>query len=274
MYTVVEEPAPASAVVLDIRGFTNELSATVGDPEGRAGLLGLLAVMNGVVVQSAALALAPAIRAEVGSLVHVGSTGDGAIVVFLDPAGHAAQATLATLLMRAAMQRVCEEYSARTGRELSFGIGVESGTVNQVHASGPLPLGTYIGECINAAARVEVLTKEIHRTDVIFCNDLVGLLSEQLLGADYPRLMRGQEIPAGSISDGEYLSLERQLVELNRQLCLNYLHMHVLRGFGAPKALFRLSKSSASLGNPRFDRMIELLTGGEPAWLAQVRAAL
>ncbi|MEZ4316023.1 MAG: hypothetical protein R3F61_00895 [Myxococcota bacterium] len=273
MYTVVEEPVPATALILDIRGFTTEMSVTVGDSRARLQLLEVLAAMNGAVVQSVLVALPPPLRGRLAEYVHVGSTGDGAIVIFLHE-DHARHATLATLLIRSAMLQVCERYTEQCGRPLAFGIGVESGCVNHVGATLPLKLGTYIGECINAAARAESLTKEIHRTEVIFCSELVGQLADALLQADYPALMRGTEIPAGSISDGEYLDNERAMVEVNRRLCVNYLHMHLLRGFGDPIALFRLSKSSAALGNPRFDRLIELLVEEDGTWMAEVRAGL
>lgn len=274
MYTVSEQALPASALVLDIRGFTAEMSVTLDDLQGRARLVELLGRMNGVVVRSVERAVQPALRGTIEDLVHLGSTGDGAIAIFLHPEHHARQAMLATLLIRAEMDRVCEAYARDTGRPMSFGIGAESGRVAHVEAREPLVLGTYVGECINRAARAEALTKEIHRTEVIFCSGIVEILSSALLEADYPELLRDASIPAGSISDAEYLELERRMVEVNRRLCINYLHMHVLRGIADPIPLFRLSKSSAVRDNPRFEDLLALLTAGESDWLAEIRQGL
>ncbi len=270
----IDEEIPATALMVDLRGFTNEMSATVGDPSGRTRFMELLGKLNGVVVGAIEQAVQADLRDGLADHVHLGSTGDGALVVFLHPEHHVRHGTIATLLVRAAVSRICMAYADVVQRPMSFGIGIESGSVTRVSAFGPVSLSSYIGGCINAAARVESLTRDIHRTEVIFCEHTVQALAELLLQADYTSRMRSTTIPAGSISDAEYLASERDLVALNRQLCLDYLHQHLLRGFSRPTALFRLSKSSATLGNPRFDRLLELLTDGDAAWLDEIRAAL
>ena len=62
--------------------------------------------------------------------------------------------------------------------------------------------------------------------------------------------------------------------ELNRQLCLGFIHVHTLRGVDAPIALFRVSESTARLGNPRFESLLVTLTSGNQAHLDQVREFL
>jgi class 3 adenylate cyclase len=270
----VDQENPATAVMVDLRGFTGEMSATTFDPPGRTRFLRLLGSLNGLIVSRSTLALHPALRDDPAEHVHLKSTGDGALIVFLHSEHHVRHATLATLLLRAAVAEMCTAYAESVGRPLWYGIGVESGTVARVRATGPLALSSTIGACINAAARVEEITKDIHRTEVIFCEHTVSALARQLLDEDYYSRMRATRIPAGNISDKDYLAAERDLVRLNRQLCLDYLHQHLLRGFATPTALFRLSKSSAALGNPRFDRLLERLTAGDDDWLEQVRSAL
>lgn len=274
VHTEVGEPTPCSALALDLRGFTGEISRTATDSAGRHALCAMLAAMNGIVVRCVELALPPECRTSIDDWVHLGSTGDGAIVVFLHPRHHQRHAMLATLLIREAMHALCSDYALESGQTLAFGIGVESGTVRRVGAQAGLSLGTLIGDCINAAARVEGLTRDIHRTVAILCSHVVQALTEDLLDADYASLMTATSIPAGTISDDEFLALERRMVELNRRLCLNYLHLHRLRGFAEPLALFRVSRSSAVLGNPRYDGLLAMLTAGDAAWLADVRASL
>lgn len=281
MRTEVVPPLPSSALVVDLRGFTAELTRTHGLPDQRRRYCEMLAAMNAAVVECAWLASAPARRGAFERLVHVASTGDGALLVFLDPGTHHRTAFLAALLLRADLARICEGYRRSLGPDaavIDFGMGLESGHVSGVGAyptSGRgVALATWIGGCINAAARVQALTKDVHRTDVLLCTGIVEDLTGDLLGQDYAALMAASTVPAGSIDDESYLELETRMIELNRSLCVQFLHHHLLRGFDAPIALFRLSKSSAVLGNPRFDALLARLAEGDASWLAELRDRL
>lgn len=280
MRTQVEDPVPATALVVDLRGFTAELSRTHARPAERRRYTELLASMNAAVVESAVLALPPAARPTFALRVHVASTGDGALLVFLDPEGdgtHARAGFLASVLLRASLGTRCAAYADASGGEVSFGIGVESGTVSAVGAYPTgvgVPLATVIGGCINAAARVQDLTKVVHRTDVLLCSGLVERLTGDLFGQDYGALMQATVVPSGSLDDATYLALETRMVELNRELCVQFLHHHLIRGFNQPTALFRLSRSSAVPGNPRFEALLDRLCADDPSWRDEVREAL
>lgn len=277
MRTEVLDAVPATAVVVDLRGFTAELSRTHSRPVQRRLYCQFLASMNAAVVHSATLALEPSDRAHFARRVHLASTGDGALLAFRGD-GHPRSAYLAALLLRAALSALCAEYSRTTdGGVIDFGIGVESGTVTGVgaHPVGDgVSLATVVGGCINAAARVQDLTKVVHRTNVLLCNRVVEALTTDLLHQDYRTLMEGALVPAGSIDDDTYLALETRMVELNRRLCLQFLHHHLLRGFDGPQAIFRVSMSSAVLGNPRFEALLDGLVQRDPAWGAEVRRAM
>lgn len=277
MRTEVLDAVPATALVADLRGFTAELSRTHGRPVQRRVYCGFLASMNAAVVQSATLALDPRARAAFRQHVHVASTGDGALLVFRGD-GHPRAAYLAALLLNAALSSLCAEYARTTeAGAIDFGIGVESGSVTGVgaHPEGDgVSLATVVGGCINAAARVQDLTKVVHRTNVLLCNHVVEALTTDLLHQDYRTLMEGALVPAGSIDDDTYLALETRMVELNRRLCLQFLHHHLLRGFDGPQAIFRVSMSSAVLGNPRFEALLDGLVQHDRTWRDDVRRAL
>jgi hypothetical protein len=53
------------------------------------------------------------------------------------------------------------------------------------------------------------------------------------------------------------------MTDLDRQLCLGFLHYHHLRGVDNPLPLFRITDYSAHPGNDRFMTLLGKLTEGE-----------
>lgn len=269
--TEVGTAEPATAVVVDLRGFTLELNESRDEDGSRARFCDLLAEMNAAVVDCSWAALPPALRLELARWVYVGATGDGALIVFLHPEDHVQHAWLCALLLRARLHRACRAYLVDTSRDLDFGIGVETGNVRSVGAFGEMAaLSTLIGSCINLASRIQGMTKTITRTRIIYGQQVVDALLERLFPDEWAVV--GEE-PMGWQSDADYLEAKQRRISLNRRLCVSFLHVHNARGFPEPRAVFRLSRSSAAVGNPRFDGLIERLTREGP-WRDEVFALL
>src|SRR5262249_35780480 len=53
-----------------------------------------------------------------------------------------------------------------------------------------------------------------------------------------------------------------RMTDLDRRLCLGFLHYHHLRGVDSPLPLFRITDYSAHPGNDGFMRLLGQLTGG------------
>jgi class 3 adenylate cyclase len=166
-----------------------------------------------------------------------------------------------------ALQQQCTGYNAHqietTCPQTSFGIGIESGRVSRVRAQSPGDPGyplvdTYIGPCINVAARAEAMSKLLHRANTIIAQTINTLLCERLFGENYDALIARALDRA--LVDTERLALHDRMNDLNRRLCLTFIHHHHLRGVEQPMPLFRLANSTIYIGNPRFDALLALLT--------------
>ncbi|MDP6945073.1 MAG: hypothetical protein QF464_13070, partial [Myxococcota bacterium] len=146
----------------------------------------------------------------------------------------------------------------------SFGIGVESGEVCRVTDTvrgDDIVVETYIGDCINVAARVEGLTKMVHETHAIVGVKTNTLLCRALFDAQYEGLMNAALLPG--IGDAERLATHDKMMELNRRLCLAFMQVAVLKGVDEPIPLFRVSKQRARADNTQFQSLLRLLTSSQ-----------
>ena len=153
---------------------------------------GLLARFYGVCVEAATIV----VGAERAPAVYVNSTGDGVLMVFFDDDRHSRHGYLTTLLLNAALESVCASYNEEHGQlgvpATSYGIGMESGEVCRVTATSgrdDMVVETYIGDCINVAARVEGLTKTVHETHTIVGAHTNSLLCRTLFDVNYGELI-------------------------------------------------------------------------------------
>ena len=62
--------------------------------------------------------------------------------------------------------------------------------------------------------------------------------------------------------------------DLNRRLCVTYIHQHVLKGIARPVPLFRLSERSVRPGNPRFEALIWKLVRESDGRHAEITALI
>jgi len=272
-------PVDATTMVIDLRNFTPNLNAAGSDDAGINTFCHFLAAFYAECLESCLQALPATLRDE--PPLHISSTGDGMIVVFYDPVWHFGHGYLAALLLHRKLTDTCAAYNAlrndptlpRTG----FGIGIESGPVCRVYAevdnpSGTPVVNTYIGACINTAARAEGVTKELHRAHTIVCPQLNRLLCQTLLDVDYNSLQRDSD--ASDRDDADRLDTLKQMAGYNERLCLNFMHLHRLRGLDQPLALYRLSESAATPGNPRYERLLRQLVRADPEHLQEIKAVL
>jgi len=267
-------PIDATTLVVDLRNFTPNLNAAECDETGVNTFCHFLASFYADCLEACLSALPPELHEN--PPIYLSSTGDGVIAVFHDPDWHVGHGFLATLLLHHSLTDICARYNAmrsdpvlpRTG----FGIGVESGTICRVHAGmagskGPV-VNTYIGECINVAARAEGVSKQLHRAHTIVCPEINRRLCDSLLGIDYAVLQ--ERCDSLETDDATHLRTLEEMSTANQQLCLSFMHLHRLRGLDQPLPLYRLSESAAVVGNPRFNRLLERLVKEDPSHLEEV----
>jgi class 3 adenylate cyclase len=200
--------------------------------------------------------------------LYVNSTGDGVLILFLH-GSHVRQGFLAGLMLHLSLQDRCDEYNGRAQKvgcpKVSFGIGVESGEVCGVRAGPekadwPPRVETYIGSCINVAARAEALTKGYYLAHTIVAEQAHELLCRGLLGQSYRELVRAALADDGGGEEGR--ATRNTMTDLDRRLCLGFLHYHHLKGVDGPLPLFRITDYSAHPGNDRFMTLLGQLADG------------
>ena len=266
----------ATAIVVDLRNFTPNLGAAHVDAEGVNDFCAFLAEFHAICLDACRVAIPQSQQNDPPFLLW--STGDGVIVCFTDPVFQVQHAYLASLVMQGVLRLLCKEYNQNRKKDtipaIGFGIGMETGEVWGVHAERPQggpSVRTYLGPCINVAARAQEVTKTLHRARTIIGSVSNQRLVQEILNTDYAALVQSTK---RRVNDAHHTSLEAQMSELNRQLCLGFIHVHTLRGVNAPIALFRVSESSARLGNPRFESLLSTLTAENQGHLDQVREFL
>ena len=257
----VSAPLDATAVLVDLRNFTPNLKASPVGADGSNVFCELLAHFYGICVEAAIIA----VGASDTPPMYLNSTGDGVLMVFFDPDHHYRHGFLTTLMLNCTLRSVCETYNAEHGRPgvptTSFGIGIESGQVCRVTDTGrggDVVVETYIGDCINVAARAEGFTKSVHETHAIVGVHTNSLLCRALCDANYQRLMNvalDQEI-----DDDARLAIHDEMMTLNRRLCLTFMQVTVLKGVDEPIPLFRVSKQRARTENAQFQSLVQMLT--------------
>lgn len=160
----------ASVLIVDIRNFTSNLRHCRDSPDGGNAFCDFLSRFYDYCVKVCKTSC----LFDPPETLYVNSTGDGILSVFLSPERHFLSAYLAGIVLTNGLRGLCESYNKRKSKripDVSFGIGMDSGIVRRV-TSDPLnkrepKLETYIGNCINVAARIESITKDHARTSML-----------------------------------------------------------------------------------------------------------
>src|SRR5262245_482617 len=259
-------PIPATALLVDLRNFTPNLNVAPADEHRISDFCRFLSDFYALCLEGCLLAVPPVLRGQRN--LYVNSTGDGVLVLFLHPS-HVRQGFLAALLLHLALQDQCDEYNRRAQSagcpKVSFGIGVESGEVCRIHAGpekadGYPQVETYIGSCINVAARAEALTKGYYRAHTMVAEHAHELLCLGLLGQSYRELVLAALDDRGT--GEERRVVHTRMADLDQRLCLGFLHYHHLKGVDRPLPLFRITDYAACSGNDRFMTLLGQLTEG------------
>ena len=260
----VSPPIEATTLLVDLRNFTPNLNAAERDASGINTFCHFLSYFYSLCLDAVLVALPAEAREE--PPVYIGSTGDGVLVIVYHE-DHVRIGYLTALVLNAVLRQLCEHYNRERGErsgcpDTSFGIGMESGDVCRVEAfstPGRPPLvDTYIGECINVAARAEGVSKLYDRSNVIIAEQTNELLSQAMFETSYAGLIR--EAIDESLPDEARLAAQDRMNEINRALCMTFMHHHNLKGVNQPMPLFRIAHGSAVPGNPRFDELVRRLT--------------
>ena len=245
------KPVKATTLVIDLRAFTSSLNSASVDEHGVNMFSAFLSRFYALCLESALLSLPPSLR-DIPPL-HIDSTGDGMIIVFFDTDDHHIYAFLTAILIHSRLS-----FHISNSPINGFGIGLESGFVSKVFAtSDALSVNTFIGECINTAARAESLTKTLFRAKTIIGPRLNNLLTQDLLGTDYDSI---RSIADAAASDVTTLEQQRKMMLLNQALCLSFVYVHRLKGLHEPIPLYRLSESIINGNCNRFNQLLRKLT--------------
>jgi class 3 adenylate cyclase len=267
----VAPPVPATSVLVDLRNFTPNLNAAALDPNGTNQFCYFLAEFYAASLDACLLALAPHERQT--PTFALNSTGDGLLVVFLGPR-HFANGLLVAFMLEASLRRCCQRRNEGSTRPfpVSFGVGIESGEVARVHGrSGNASIDTFIGHCVNVAARIETLTKLIASARVAIGDTTIELCTDAFYGETFARLREQEGLAA---TDAERITVQKRMDEINRDLCLTFLDRYTLKGVGEPLPLYRLDGTATRPGVERFERLLRHLVDGDTQHLADVRAHL
>ena len=169
----------------------------------------------------------------ISNRVHMSSTGDGIVAIFIDPETHHRDAFAYMLSTHRLLNDLCDKFMKENeGTHLSFGMGADSGNVWKV---GTGFLRTYVGTVINRAARIEQMTKMFASTTAIG-----NSLYKYLLKDFYPTFY--QLIEETNNYD-IILNDNPEAVLISKKFSLQYVFNMPLKGIQEDAPIFRVSES-------------------------------
>lgn len=228
----VSPPMMGTALLVDLRNFTSNLNAAKSDERGINVFCHFLSEFYALCLDASLTALPPHLRQQ--PPLYMSSTGDGVLIIFTHDS-HARHGFLTAVILHTVLRVKCDMYNScnqtSTCPQTSFGIGIESGPVSRILAQSPgdQPIvDTYIGPCINIAARAEAMSKVFHRANTIIAETTNELLCKELLGESYATFIQKALDP--EVNDNERLGIYDKMNVLNRTLCITFVHHHRLKG--------------------------------------------
>lgn len=166
--------------------------------------------------------------------VHLSSTGDGVLTIFLSENSHK-EGFAFLLLIHRYLTNMCGLFTKRNGVKTSFGIGADSGSVWDVGKNMEIKLDTYVGNVINRSSRIEGNTKSFGNTTAAIGNFLYKNLIKDL----YPKAF---DIMEKSENYDSLLNEHPDIVLLSKELMLFYIFEMELKNIDKPLPIFRLSE--------------------------------
>jgi len=175
---------------------------------------------------------------SISNNIHMGSTGDGVLTIFLSE-NNFLEGYAFLLLVHRRLNKLCKEFTEKTSVKISFGIGADSGDIWDVGKNLDANLDTYVGTVINRTSRIESNTKLFGNTKASIGYYLYNKLLEKL----YPSAF---SIMKGSKNYDSLLIKYPEVVMISKELMLFYIFEVELKNIDDPVAIFRLSEYMAS----------------------------
>jgi len=165
--------------------------------------------------------------------VHMSSTGDGLLAIFLDEDEHHKMGYAYILSAHRVLKNMCAKFiKENPDASISFGIGGDSGNVWSV---GKRFLQTYVGTVVNRASRIEATTKMFANTTTAIGNSLYKSLVKDFYPTAHSLM---EETP----DYDSLLNTNPEAILISKQLMLQYIFDMQLKGIQANAPIFRLSE--------------------------------
>lgn len=253
----------ASILIADIRNFTPNLRDSERSTTSHLIFCEFLSDFYRTCVDACTISCAPGDKS-----LYINSTGDGILGVFLSEKRHYVDAYLAGIMLFNKLPALFKAYNRKKHKrvpDVSFGIGIDSGSVWRVTSADEDPLDqpviqTYIGDCINIAARVESVTKEHDRTNLIVSENTYQFLCQNLFDINYANLMN--QATDKSLTGKKKKQIWDKMNKLDEHLLLRFISAYNLRGVSRPIRLYRLSPTLASPKRPECRKLLKALSQG------------
>lgn len=166
--------------------------------------------------------------------VHMSSTGDGILAIFLDKKDHYKKSYAYIISTHILLSKMCKEFAEKNpGSTVSFGMGADSGSVFKV---GDGFLRTYVGTVINRASRIEASTKLFANVKTAVGNSLYKSLVKEFYPVAFDVL---EEIKDYDL----VLNKNQEAILISRQFALQYIFDMPLKGIEGNAPIFRVSES-------------------------------
>ena len=238
----------ASAAIFDLRNFTDNFSFFSAKNDDR---------FNKFVEKICSAGNDLALNISDEKDFYFNSTGDGFLILFFSE-NHFIKCYLWGLLFNYFAKEECKKFCKITEKEMSFGIGIESGSVEQIIIKdNPNPIYTYLGNVINVASRIESTTKTFARTTLIIGDEINQLLVKELYGINY---QSGRRDAYNSYNEENTNKKYNFLNETNQKMLVNYIARIILKGVNKPLSIYRLSPHFFKKNHKVFKRLINDLS--------------
>jgi class 3 adenylate cyclase len=242
------EKLECTVCILDTRSFTDNLKYFSKQNDDSFIRLIHILCQNG---------LSLAFEIEKEARFYFNSTGDGFIIIFFGEHS-SVKCYLYSLILKEINDMACRKFSMEKGREIKYGMGLESGTVEKIRMeSRGYAVDTYIGDVINNASRIEAETKNHSRAEIIIGEHINRTIVRLLYEKDYDELVKKSK---ESSNREDITNRLNELTEINKNMLLSFLSEHKLKGLDTPISLFRVSPTLSKRENPYFNNFIETLT--------------
>jgi class 3 adenylate cyclase len=242
MSNIIKKQEDSTAVITDIRRFSETFKLFQNRNDDRF----LQFIESYYNVQNS-------IASIVSDRVHMSSTGDGVLAIFMNEK-HYRSAYAYIIASHRALTNLCLKFmEEHKETKISFGIGADSGHVWNV---GQGKLNTYVGTVINRASRIEAHTKMFAETTTSIGNSLYRKLLKDFYPASYDLMNEYENYRV-------LLNENPEVVLVSSQLLLQYIHEMELKGIQNNAPIFRLDDLLAEEDSKFWKVMNKLLTKEE-----------